>query len=77
MSENKNTDCKHPTVSVSQERVVELMTVLEKRLMLVTDSTINHLREHGVIPKEEESLRMMRAGGCCKPDGGTCCVNKK
>jgi hypothetical protein len=76
MSEKKTADREHPTVSVSQERVTELMTELEKRLMLVTDGTLNHLRSHGVIPQEGDSLRMMRAE-CCKPDGGTCCVNKK
>jgi hypothetical protein len=39
--------------------------------MLVTDSTLNHLQSHNVIPV------MNRADSCCRPDGGTCCVNRK
>jgi hypothetical protein len=76
MTDDKAFDCKHPTESVSSERVEELMIELKNRLMLVTDHTLNHLKSHGVIPIDEESLKMLRANGCCKPDGGTCCVNK-
>jgi hypothetical protein len=69
------TDREQPsTVSVSEERVRELMNELTNRLMLVTDHTLNHLKSHGVIPTHGV---MARADGCCKPDGGTCCPNKK
>jgi hypothetical protein len=67
---------KHPTVPASPERVEELMSELKNRLMLVTDHTLNHLQSHGVIPRNDASLERMRAN-CCKPDGGTCCVNSK
>lgn len=72
MTDEKTLDGKLPTVLASPERVEELMNELNKRLMLVTDHTLNHLQSHGVIP-----VTMRRAEGCCKPDGGTCCVNKK
>lgn len=75
MIESTTNAPKHPTVSVSLERVQELMKELEKRLMLVNDQTLNHLQSHGVIPRDEKSIKVMRAG-CCKPDGGTCCVNR-
>lgn len=69
------TDREKPsTVSVSPERVEELMSELKNRLMLVTDFTLNHLQSHGVLPMHGIAAR---ADGCCKPDGGTCCVNKK
>jgi len=68
---------KSSTVSVSPERVEELVSELKNRLMLVTDHTLNHLQSHGVIPMHGVTPTMARADGCCKPDGGTCCVNKK
>jgi hypothetical protein len=71
MIDDKAPDGQLPTVSVSPERVEELMNELKNRLMLVTDHTLNHLQSHGVI------LDITRAAGCCKPDGGTCCVRKQ
>jgi hypothetical protein len=65
------------TVSVSPERVQELMSELQNRLMLVTDRTLNHLQSHGALPAHGAKPTVVRADGCCKPDGGTCCVNKK
>jgi hypothetical protein len=65
------------TVSASAQHVEELLTELRSRLMLVTDSTLNHLKSHGVIIAHGATPTMARADGCCKPDGGTCCVNKK
>lgn len=65
------------TVQVSPEVVTKLMGELTNRLMLVTDQTLNHLRSHGVISAHGGAPVMARADGCCKPDGGTCCVNKK
>lgn len=65
------------TTSVSPERVEELMSELTNRMMLVTDQTLNHLQSHGVVPMAGKALTALRADGCCKPDGGTCCVNKK
>lgn len=63
--------------SVSAGRVEELMNELQNRLMLVTDRTVAHLQSHGALPAPGADLKMLRADGCCKPDGGTCCVNKK
>lgn len=76
MTDEKAHAGKLPTVSVSPERVEELISELKNRLMLVTDHTINHLQSHGVIPVHGATAPMARAN-CCKPDGGTCCVNKK
>ena len=52
------------------------MSQLKIRLMLVTDETKRHLQSHGVMPIGANP-GILRADGCCKPDGGTCCVNKK
>lgn len=72
MASEKESNTKIPTVLVPpSEKVEELIRDLKIRLMLVTDQTLNHLRVHNVIP------RMERAAGCCKPDGGSCCVNRK
>jgi hypothetical protein len=59
--------------TVSRERVDALMRELHSRLMLVTDPVLNHLQSHGVIGL----VPAPRDAGCCRPDGGTCCVNKK
>ena len=67
---------KKPAI-VSAAQVNKLMEGLQRRMMLVTDETLNHLRSHGVIPEPGKILEMARADGCCKPDGGTCCPNKK
>ena len=62
--------------SISAERVELLVNQLKNRMMLVTDETKRHLQSHGVMPIGVNP-GILRADGCCKPDGGTCCVNKK
>ena len=62
------------TVAVSSERAEALLDELQSRLMLVTDKTMNHLQSHAALAVKGG---VVRADGCCKPDGGTCCVNKK
>jgi len=47
-----------------------LLKELTKRVMVVNDDALKHLVDRGVIAR-------MAADGCCKPDGGTCCPNKK
>jgi hypothetical protein len=71
MADENKAPAKISTVAVTPDKVEELIRELRNRLMLVTDQTLNHLRAHDLIP------RMERAANCCKPDGGTCCVNKK
>lgn len=62
---------------VSGVHVDALMKELSRRLMLITPEVINHLQSHGVIPVKGMDAALLRADGCCKPDGGTCCPNKK
>lgn len=50
--------------STREERVVLVQS------LAVTWDVLDHLRDKGVIPARA-------ADGCCKPDGGTCCVNKQ
>jgi hypothetical protein len=70
-------DQKISTVAVSNEHIEVLVRELSRRLMLITPETINHLQSHGVIPVNGIDPALLRADGCCKPDGGTCCPNKK
>lgn len=56
-----------PTKSISKKRAGSL-----SRRLLVTTKALNHLQK-----KEMISTMMMSRAGCCKPDGGTCCVNKQ
>jgi hypothetical protein len=65
------------TSGVSAAHVDALLKDLSRRLMLVTPEVINHLQSHGVIPVKGIEPGLLRADGCCKPDGGTCCPNKK
>jgi hypothetical protein len=44
-------------------------SALTKRLM-VTHKVLSHMMKKGALAR-------MAADGCCKPDGGTCCVNKR
>jgi hypothetical protein len=66
-----------PTTSATKEQTVVLVQSL-----LVTWKVLDHLKDKGVIPSRESFSRdlggKLRADdACCKPDGGTCCVNKK
>ena len=54
--------------STREERVILVQS------LAVTWDVLDHLRDKGVLPVRAE---MRAADGCCKPDGGTCCVNKK
>ena len=53
------------TTSVSSKRAGAL-----KKKLLVTTKVLNHLQKKRV-------LSAMNRAGCCKPDGGSCCVNKR
>jgi hypothetical protein len=57
------------TRPVTQEERVILVQSL-----LVTWDVLDHLQQRGAIA-DQAALR--DAGGCCRPDGGTCCVNKQ
>jgi len=59
-----------PTKSVSAEERVILV-----RSLLVDWKVLEHLHHQGLVPEEVLTARANAA--CCKPDGGTCCVNKK
>ena len=65
------------TSPVSTIVVDRLLDDLQHRMMLVTDQTLTHLKSHGAAPSAGVAPALLRADGCCKPDGGTCCVNKK
>ena len=54
-----------PTRSTSSKQTADLT----KRLT-VTNKAISHMVKKGALAR-------MAADGCCKPDGGTCCVNKR
>jgi hypothetical protein len=58
-----------PTGSVTKEQRVVLVESL-----LVDWRVLEHLHGKGIM--EERFLRAT-ADGCCKPDGGTCCVNAR
>lgn len=54
--------------STQEQRVILVQS------LAVTWDVLDHLEEKGVIT-EQPSLRAR--ANCCKPDGGTCCVNKQ
>jgi hypothetical protein len=57
-----------PTHAVTREETVVLV-----RSLLVDWKVLEHLQDKGIV-----DARLTRAeAGCCKPDGGTCCVNKQ
>ncbi len=60
-----------PTDPVTKEQTVVLVQSL-----LVTWNVLDHLQTHGIF-KTKQDIMKLRADGCCKPDGGTCCVNKR
>jgi len=65
---NEDKDLRLETVSVY--RVDALVQELAKRVMVVNEDGLKHLQERGVIASAARD-------GCCKPDGGTCCPNKR
>jgi hypothetical protein len=56
------------------DRVATTETVVLVRSLLVDWKVLDHLRKHGIT--DPNIAPEMRAE-CCKPDGGSCCVNKK
>jgi hypothetical protein len=73
MSTPDNKSGQLPTNTISKEQRVILVESL-----LVTWKAMEHLRVKGMIkPLQDGSVPLRRDDGCCKPDGGTCCPNKK
>jgi hypothetical protein len=58
-----------PTKPLAEEQRVILV-----RSLLVDWKVLEHLHQKGVV---EERFALRAQAGCCKPDGGTCCVNKQ
>jgi hypothetical protein len=54
------------------DRVTKQETVVLVRSLLVDWKVLEHIRDHGV---GAEHLTASLRAACCKPDGGTCCVN--
>jgi hypothetical protein len=69
MASDDSEDGVLPTENVTTEETVVLV-----RSLLVDWKVLKHLHEQGVV-KDRPALRSDE--GCCKPDGGTCCVNAK
>jgi hypothetical protein len=59
-----------PTKAVTKEETVVLV-----RSLLVDWKVLEHLQAKGIL--DERVLMDREDAGCCKPDGGTCCVNKR
>ena len=59
-----------PTTASTHEQRVVLVESL-----LVTWKVLEHLQKHEMYP--ERFLSSAERAGCCRPDGGTCCVNRK
>ena len=57
-----------PTEAVHKEETVILV-----RSLLVDWKVLEHLQSQGVVGEQPALMRAQ----CCKPDGGSCCVNKK
>jgi hypothetical protein len=70
MSANAKTPETLAVKPASLREVEHLLVELDRRLMVVSDASLRHLLDRGVIAR-------LAAGGCCKPDGGTCCPNKQ
>ena len=56
------------------ERATTAETVVLVRSLLVDWQVLEHLQAHKVNAAE---LRPSMEAGCCRPDGGTCCVNAR
>lgn len=70
MNDDKQTATALQLEVISQIRVEALLHELTKRVMVVNEEGLKHLQDRGVIA-------LMARDGCCKPDGGTCCPNKR
>ena len=58
------------TRPISLEQARSLLQEMSLRLTVVSEQGLGHLLARGVIAP-------VARDGCCKPDGGTCCPNKK
>jgi hypothetical protein len=59
------------------ERATKAQTVVLVQSLLVTWNVLDHLESKGLLRPREEMLKLRAAAGCCAPDGGSCCVNRK
>jgi hypothetical protein len=66
-------DKKDPARVLPTKRVTQENTLILVQSLLVDWKVFEHLHEQGVV---EERFALRAQAGCCKPDGGTCCVNK-
>ena len=57
-----------PTEAVTKEETVILV-----RSLLVDWKVLAHLHQKGIM----EEPFSLRSAGCCKPDGGSCCVHRQ
>jgi hypothetical protein len=69
MSDNEDSSRALPTQPLTKDQRVILVQSL-----LVDWRVLEHLHEKGVV---EERFALRAQAQCCKPDGGTCCVNKQ
>jgi hypothetical protein len=68
--------------SLPTEAVTTQQTVVLVQSLLVTWKVLDHLKDKGVVGSGRkasgpEDLVRREDAGCCKPDAGPCCVNKK
>jgi hypothetical protein len=70
MSDEKQISNIQQFETVTQLRLEKLVNELTRRVMVVSDDSLKHLVDRGVIA-------LMARDGCCKPDGGTCCPNAR
>jgi len=63
--------------SLATQRATREQTVVLVQSLLVTWSVLDHLKLKGVIKSREGVSKLRADDGCCAPDGGTCCVNRK
>lgn len=59
--------------ALSARGITPEQSIMLVQSMLVDWRVMEHLHQQGVV----ESAFAMREDGCCKPDGGTCCVNRQ
>lgn len=61
--------------AIPSGHVSKTETVILVRSLLVDWQVLEHLRDHRV--SAEQLSEGLRAADCCKPDGGSCCVNRQ
>lgn len=59
------------------ERATKEQTVILVQSLLVTWKVLEHLESKGLLKAREEVMKLRADAGCCAPDGGSCCVNKR